>query len=730
MLKKTKKNLLLGFMLQYLMIVLVVLSVQYISNAFLINSIESNVEDILSSTVENDVKVIESNIEQIKETTINIGTNLFSSLSQVDSKAVSFVSDITEVQNNLSKWCNPNDKLIMDICIQNDDKDLLVGATTAYRKRINFYKTKLRSNKESAEELLELSEKARAFSFGNASYYYNNFEALMFTVPAPLLRKRTGSVISFIDKKNLMLPIQNVIADSNGALFAVDENGTCFLDFGKNLEIDYKKYITNKEKKLTIGNKVNYLFKIKGNTTGWTYMFFLPEKYVLNRARVSQIVIMIFNVLALLLGLILCYLVARKKGNSYIDLLNGLGVNEERVKFSHFIRNDEYKGLGIQLSKIKNENSFLLKAGAQNILKSILGGHIEKEKIKAELFNYKILLEKSPYIVLAVRFINENNLVEHIEKLTDYIARIVSEVIPEAKICLMDKESVAIVCSRAENKQEETIEKLITRIKYEVFLRYNIKATIGAGEYIEDVNELPLSYRQACEVAEYNFLTETDASMFYNKLPVGENEYYYPIEMENNLLESVKNGEFEKAREILIEIREENFVNRKLCVSAINELFAELRASAKKISALQFEEGELFQKRCSINHFFEDITNVVYYICSNIERENEIKSKGEKRIEKVEEYIKSNYHNSALSVEMIANTFNIHPSYLSSLYKKQRGITLIGYIEKIRIEKAIELLTKENYNINEISSKVGFSNSTSFRRSFKKIKGTSPTKYM
>lgn len=79
--------------MQYMIVVLVVLVVQYVSNAFVINYIENNVENILLSTIENDVKVIENNISRIKEKTLNVGTNLYPSLSRVEPEAASFISD-------------------------------------------------------------------------------------------------------------------------------------------------------------------------------------------------------------------------------------------------------------------------------------------------------------------------------------------------------------------------------------------------------------------------------------------------------------------------------------------------------------------------------------------------------------------------------------------------------------------------------------------------------------
>ena len=68
----------------------------------------------------------------------------------------------------------------------------------------------------------------------------------------------------------------------------------------------------------------------------------------------------------------------------------------------------------------------------------------------------------------------------------------------------------------------------------------------------------------------------------------------------------------------------------------------------------------------------------------------------------------------------------------SSLYNKIKIITGLGvndYINRLRIEKAISLLTNTNLNINEISSEVGFTYPRYFSSTFKQMKGMTPKQF-
>ena len=57
------------------------------------------------------------------------------------------------------------------------------------------------------------------------------------------------------------------------------------------------------------------------------------------------------------------------------------------------------------------------------------------------------------------------------------------------------------------------------------------------------------------------------------------------------------------------------------------------------------------------------------------------------------------------------------------------GISPINYLISKRIDESKNLLTTTNYSIRDISSIVGFSNSSYFSQMFKKITGSSPKSY-
>lgn len=82
-----------------------------------------------------------------------------------------------------------------------------------------------------------------------------------------------------------------------------------------------------------------------------------------------------------------------------------------------------------------------------------------------------------------------------------------------------------------------------------------------------------------------------------------------------------------------------------------------------------------------------------------------------------------------LTLNFISSILNLHPNYISQLFKQETGINISEYITKIRIEKAKELLTQTNLKVCDISNLVGFVNSKHFIVVFKKYESCTPFQY-
>lgn len=98
-------------------------------------------------------------------------------------------------------------------------------------------------------------------------------------------------------------------------------------------------------------------------------------------------------------------------------------------------------------------------------------------------------------------------------------------------------------------------------------------------------------------------------------------------------------------------------------------------------------------------------------------------------IDKLNKLINDNMAGEELSIKFLTDNMAMSRA---SLYHKVKTLTGLGvndYINRLRIEKSVYLLTNTNLNINEISYEVGFTYPRYFSTSFKQIKGMTPTQF-
>lgn len=110
-------------------------------------------------------------------------------------------------------------------------------------------------------------------------------------------------------------------------------------------------------------------------------------------------------------------------------------------------------------------------------------------------------------------------------------------------------------------------------------------------------------------------------------------------------------------------------------------------------------------------------------------KESTFSSADEDFLHKLNKLISNNLDNAQMGIPFLYQELGVSRA---SLYNKLKALTGMGandYITKLRIERAIFLLTNSKLSINEISEQTGFSTSRYFSTVFKQYTGYSPTQY-
>lgn len=109
-------------------------------------------------------------------------------------------------------------------------------------------------------------------------------------------------------------------------------------------------------------------------------------------------------------------------------------------------------------------------------------------------------------------------------------------------------------------------------------------------------------------------------------------------------------------------------------------------------------------------------------------REQSMESKNEAVINKVKAYIYSHLDGDT-SLYILAEHVHLSPEYLLRVFKQKEDITILQYINDLKLEKAKELLQDTQMQMKEIAVRLGFTSAGYFGRFFKSRMGITPHMY-
>ncbi|TDG00348.1 helix-turn-helix domain-containing protein [Paenibacillus piri] len=340
------------------------------------------------------------------------------------------------------------------------------------------------------------------------------------------------------------------------------------------------------------------------------------------------------------------------------------------------------------------------------------------------------------------------NVIEELasQKHHGYVAEI-----DETLACLINFTDIA------PDKRMEQLTEIAREAQTFLMSKYHIGLTLSLSGIHTGIAGISQAYAEALDAMEYKLVMGGKEILSYEEIHQSaaadnaDTGYYYPLQVEQQLINYVKIGDFEMARRTLDEIIERNFkrtfmsvlIARCLMLNLVSTLIKTISELGDIQDSVLIRNPRRIEKRIeqlinssTIEDMHMQMTEFLGKVCdytANKRQQNIQQSRQralDDRIQQVMDYIGRNYSDSSLNISMIGSHFDMKPAYLSKLFKDHTGEGLLDSINKARIEKAKQLIAADvNKNVSEIAVEVGFNDVNALIRTFKKYEGITPGKY-
>jgi two-component system response regulator YesN len=277
------------------------------------------------------------------------------------------------------------------------------------------------------------------------------------------------------------------------------------------------------------------------------------------------------------------------------------------------------------------------------------------------------------------------------------------------------------------------------QIKALVINRVKCYASIGIGTGYRDIRLISRSYREALDALKYSIVSGRNQVVFFqDDMNLSGQHWDYSGEDIRELGFLVKAGLDEKAvcaaETVFSHVAgSRNFTIEQVRVVSTNIISAVLNAVAEM--GLEYREI-LGSEKLPYGRIFEieTLAGMKEFLNELIRNTaNSIKSirtrKCKKIIDDIKAYMRDNLSDFDMSLSSVAHAFYVNPSYLSRIFKQETGQSFTEYLSRIRLEKAVELLSKTDMKAYQVADAVGIKDPFYFSNCFKKFTGLSVNEF-
>lgn len=718
------------------------------ANTFMLNSVQTNMDNVLENIKKISIKLsYDNNIQRI--------LYLKGELKSPD------YFDVYRISSDIKSYISINNS-INNIYILFKDYDKIITIDGIFNLK-DFYRNNYSGNDSDFTSWLNeftdpIPEKYFSMYTDKAHGSYNklNYVRALSQVQYSNLSFSSGIVLN---EKMLIQQLNDIDGITKGTSFIIDSKNNIIASSSPiNLSDSLNFKDLSAERGVLyryIDSKKVVISYISSKQADWKYVSIIPESVYFHKLTYIQNFTLWGLTLSFLLSGLLIYYFLKK---NYIPVSNLLGILRDKTKVEE-TNSNEYILIENAIQQTLKDN-YLINNELLN-QKAVLKSNFFEKLLKGtnnagiplnEGLSYFNIAFESDYFAVVSFFIDDS--INDIKTLKDYYDfNVLNFILSNITAELVNKKNKAFiievdntVCCLVNFCQDRIFfaksDMLNAMAEAQEFINkyYKINISCSISSIHENIESIPTAYNESLYAMNYKNIMSIKQNVCYDDINTDEfnNTYYYPLSQEHQLLNYIKSGNYAMARELIDGVFSKNLqsgMTIELAQCLMLNMVSTMIRAVNEISSVEkdtFLEGlnpitKLLHCK-TINEMKKQLDSFLKEFCSHVSQTIEKSSNWV--VSSIIPYLEKNFSNPNLGLDQIGEEFDLHPVYISKVFKEQVGEGLLDYITKLRIEHA-KILLKENKEdtVEKIAELVGYTNVRTFSRVFKKYVNVSPGKY-
>lgn len=544
-------------------------------------------------------------------------------------------------------------------------------------------------------------------------------------------------VIFFISKSRIDTLVSNLFGNAEGALYITDSDGTVIYAYNCNNSVDLstneiEKILSDQLQSVSIQGRDYLITADKENLYGWNYLLLSDQKQLFSHQYYLCKIMIFWLVFALLIVFVISTLLAMLNYKPIYRLMQLIPTNiKSNLDATAF--QDEFQLIELIVEQSIDEKRSLQK---KLFLSNLLWGQFDSSiDVQQTLQDINLSMEYDGYLVAILSYNNQSIEPKRLPTvLLDIETQIDNNYQQAVGMELYDQSGIVVLINYStQHLKPDIIGNFLAKWGEQQEKVYHIQLTVAMGQEVKKATDCSQSFAQARQALFYRNEMPDKKVLLYDELENSQN-LLLPHSYKSELLRAVRQGRMD-AVESSIEMiksvcRDKNLTPnqmRYVCYSLVDSLatLAEnLELDCDKQIALVMQH--LLHSKDSA--YFKSLTELCTFLCDSMQDIAHFSSNNELQ-SRILEVIEERLCDSALSLEGIADTCGITPSYLGRYFKKQTGFSPMQYVDIQRMNLAKELLLNTELPLKQIVAQVGYIDESNFIRKFKRQEQVTPIKF-